>query len=970
MSASWPKGSEWRIWDLHIHSPKTKLNDGFVLEGGKEWEVYCRTLDASEVQVFGITDYFSADGYFAALKEFGTRHPKSGKLLLPNIELRTSDVVNKAQEEVNVHLIFNPFQSGYEDHIRQFLQNLKTNKTVGADRAVKASELRDARDFAAATTTREFIRDALKEVFGKSANLTDHVLILTAANNDGLRPERGKMRKELITDELDKFSNGFFGNASNVSHYLRTDRFEDKTDASKPKPTLSGSDAHSFADLETRLGKIVLDGERVLFQPTWIKADPTFDGLKQIIFEPSTRVHIGATAPMFHDRARVLSSVTISHSDGWFEEVEIPLNSGLVSVIGQKGSGKSALAELIAYAAGSWETTEPGSFIRRANSHIQKLTVTLNWAEGSPTIQRIGDPQSNEQKVRYLSQKFVERLCAADHIADELIREIENVIFAHTDPTDTLNASDFEELRAAKTEGIRSDRERLREEVVRLIREELALRENRTKVKDKEARIKNLKDEATGLEKQMPKPATEEEKKVQEELQKKRGALAVLQQEVAGYKQKVQKVVDIGIRVAAFKSQMTRFENEVGTMLKDAGIPDGEAAAFTPKFSGDIDAPLKKRTGELQAAIAAKEGLAEKPAVGTIRAIEQEIKVLVEKESTDKARQQQIKTIQTRLAAIATEIKKLTDEIDHINGPEKARLAKAKQERLEAYGGYFENLKLEQKALEELYRPVKKKLKRTGGKDHELEFSIRWNADVEGWLQRGIQLFDQRKANPYGSVQQLTDAANSILLPAWSEGDTKKIKEAFEIFMEKFRDVPPKDYMRTDVTVQDVFEWLYEVQHVRLDYGLTYNKADLSKLSPGTKGIVLLILYLGMDTADTRPLIVDQPDENLDNESIYDLLRTYFQHAKTRRQIILISHNPNLVVNADSEQVIVATCTRRDDGLPKITYQMGSLENSNEADPGIRQRACRILEGGGIAFQKRESRYSIGRNVLDQGGER
>jgi energy-coupling factor transporter ATP-binding protein EcfA2 len=964
MPPSWPKGSEWRKWDLHLHSPGTKLNDGFRTEDGKEWEVYCKTLHESDVQVFGITDYFSADGYFATLKEFKARHAGSTKLLMPNIELRTGDVVNRAQEEVNVHLIFNPFQSRYEDNIRLFLQNLKTNKTVEADRRVKASELSETREFAEATTTREFILDALIEVFGKKANLADHVLIVTAANNDGLRPERGKMRKELITDELDKFSNGFFGNAGNVPHYLRTDRFEDKNEPSKPKPTLSGSDAHSFGDLQSRLGKTVLDGERAIFQPTWIKADPTFDGLKQIIFEPSARVHIGDTAPQYHDRARVIRSVTLSHSNGWFEDVEIPLNSGLVSVIGQKGSGKSALAELIAYAAGSWDTTEPSSFLHRASAHIRDLVVTLNWTEGSPTRQRIGDQQSNEKRVRYLSQKFVERLCATDHLAEELIREIENVIFEHTDPTDTMNASDFGELRAAKTEGIRADRERLREDVVRLIREELALRGNRAKRKDKEARIKVLKEEAAGLEKQMPKPATEEEKKVQEALQTKRSALAILQQEVGGYKQKVQKILDIGIRVTAFKSQISKFETEVGAMLKDAGVPDGEAAAFTPKFSGDTDAPLKKRTGELQSAIASKEGTVEKPAAGTIRAIEQEIKALVEKESTDKARQKQIKTIQTRLAAIATEIKKLTDEIEHIDGPEKARLIKARQERLEAYGGYFENLKLEQKALEELYKPVKKKLKGTGGKDQELEFSIRWNADVASWVQRGVQLFDQRRANPYGTVQQLTDAANRILLPAWTEGDTQEIKVAFEEFMGPFREMPPADYMRTDVTLQDVFEWLYEVQHVRLDYGLTYNKTDLSKLSPGTKGIVLLILYLGMDTEDTRPLIVDQPDENLDNESIYDLLRMYFQNAKTRRQIILISHNPNLVVNADSEQVIVATCTRREDGLPFITYQMGSLENSNADGSGIRQRACRILEGGDVAFQRRESRYSIQRSVV------
>ena len=162
--------------------------------------------------------------------------------------------------------------------------------------------------------------------------------------------------------------------------------------------------------------------------------------------------------------------------------------------------------------------------------------------------------------------------------------------------------------------------------------------------------------------------------------------------------------------------------------------------------------------------------------------------------------------------------------------------------------------------------------------------------------------------------------------------------------------------------MQDVFEWLYEVDHVCLSYGLKYNGVELENLSPGTKGIVLLILYLGMDIADTRPLIVDQPDENLDNESIYELLTTYFKSAKTRRQIILITHNPNLVVNADSEQIIVATAARRDNGLPHITYQSGALENNTPDDQGIRQQVCRILEGGSEAFLKRERRYALGQH--------
>ena len=113
-----------------------------------------------------------------------------------------------------------------------------------------------------------------------------------------------------------------------------------------------------------------------------------------------------------------------------------------------------------------------------------------------------------------------------------------------------------------------------------------------------------------------------------------------------------------------------------------------------------------------------------------------------------------------------------------------------------------------------------------------------------------------------------------------------------------------------------------------------------------------------MDVADTRR-IVDQPDENLDNESIYELLTTYFKIAKRRRQIILTTHNPNLVVNADSEQVIVATAEQRQNGLPHITYQSGELGNTMPEDQGIRQQVCRILGGGSDAFRKRERRYAL-----------
>jgi hypothetical protein len=69
----------------------------------------------------------------------------------------------------------------------------------------------------------------------------------------------------------------------------------------------------------------------------------------------------------------------------------------------------------------------------------------------------------------------------------------------------------------------------------------------------------------------------------------------------------------------------------------------------------------------------------------------------------------------------------------------------------------------------------------------------------------------------------------------------------------------------------------------------------------------------------------------------------------------MVTHNANLVVNTDADQIIVATSERRDDGdLPTIKYQSGSIEN-----PQIRESVCKLLEGGRRAFLDRERRYRI-----------
>lgn len=138
-------------------------------------------------------------------------------------------------------------------------------------------------------------------------------------------------------------------------------------------------------------------------------------------------------------------------------------------------------------------------------------------------------------------------------------------------------------------------------------------------------------------------------------------------------------------------------------------------------------------------------------------------------------------------------------------------------------------------------------------------------------------------------------------------------------------------------------------------YSVDYDGTEIRSLSPGTRGIVLLLLYLALDDADDRPLIIDQPEENLDPKSIYDELVGLFLAAKAKRQVIMVTHNANLVINTDADQIIIAGAGPRDDGgLPGISYLSGGLE-----DADIREAVCDILEGGEHAFRERARRLRV-----------
>lgn len=167
--------------------------------------------------------------------------------------------------------------------------------------------------------------------------------------------------------------------------------------------------------------------------------------------------------------------------------------------------------------------------------------------------------------------------------------------------------------------------------------------------------------------------------------------------------------------------------------------------------------------------------------------------------------------------------------------------------------------------------------------------------------------------------------------------------------------LPPTEQSNYRDWLKRFAKWLYSTDHISLQYSIDYDGVDIRKLSPGTRGIVLLLLYLALDEADDRPLIIDQPEENLDPKSVYEELVPLFRIAKAKRQVLLVTHNASLVVNTDADQVIVAQAGAHAPGqLPPIEYTSGGLEEAE-----IRRLVCDILEGGKEAFQERARRLRV-----------
>jgi ABC-type lipoprotein export system ATPase subunit len=1023
---TFPRGSEWRKWDLQVHTPFSALNNGF----GTDFPAYAKQLIekacSAGIAAVGITDYFTIQGY-SALRTLLADEPAlkalvgddlaakaAGILFLPNIELRTSIIVRDpkgADSRVNYHVFFSDTVS-HEDIEEHFLRELKFTAEANPD----------SKDERWALTTRNLaeLGKRLKEQHEKFRQFTDlfvgmmnavvdHSEVSSILEN---KPSIFKERYLLCLpcdEDLSKCNwNGQGHLARKIliqkSHLLfsanegtrafalgkRHPSPEDfKAEFKSLKPCIHSSDSHTFAAMFSP------DGNR----HTWIKADPTFHGLRQILNEPDDRVFVGEVPPSLTRAARRATRVaktvevkrtpTATTTEKWFNS-SIPLNNELVAVIGNKGSGKSALSDILGLLGNtprheSFSFLAPEKFRRPKNNKSRQFQASLSWADETidsvPSLDVNPSPDSVE-KVKYIPQSYLEDICneIGAGKGGRFYNELQQVIFSHVPEVERLGFGTLDDLLNHRSEetnqAITQFVSKLQECNALIVTTEERLLPQHRKTIESQLAEKNRELDAhivtrpQEVQKPDADPSAQQQSKVAtEELEKKQVELKALELELAALRTSDAAAAKKHSIAEKLIGKLTNLERYVEAFLLEAK-PDFDELNLTASDivslkvnPAPIDA-LLKTLGSERLAIAEKlspetAGGPESKRKAVAAAIESLQAQLSGPQRVYQAYLQALKEWEAGKAKIiGTEdalgsIKSLQKQLSDLDGLPVYLKTLRKQRNRKLLEIFREKQKL-RTYYETYYGAVQSFLKQHSLAASE-QFQLTFNVSMaeSGFSEAFLGRLNRRKVGPFmgdeegaAEMKRLLDSANfdsALGTLRFTNGLCEKMAE---------RDGKPlllKDQLRQGVTVQELYDFVYSLGFLSPIYNLQWDGKGLEQLSPGERGNLLLIFYLLVDQDDI-PLVIDQPEENLDNQTVFKTLVPCIKDAKKRRQMVMVTHNPNLAVVCDAEQVICAEMQK--DHENAVIYTSGSIE-----DPVINRRIVDILEGTRPAFDKRDDKY-------------
>jgi ABC-type lipoprotein export system ATPase subunit len=1008
------KGAEWRKWDLHIHTPNSLVHHYKPKNNDDVWESFIKDLEAlsPEFKVLGINDYLFLDGYSKVLEYKQKGRLQNIDLILPVIELRLAKFGgNKQLKRINFHIIFSD-EIPCDKIQSQFLNGLSASYKLdpncnqnwgGVITRDNLLELGKKIIDSIPENERTNFDNPLKEGFNNlNLEFSDIMQVLKNAEQyfkDKYITGIGKTEWEAINwndnsiAEKKNIINSVdivFTASESIENFNRGKK--KLLESNVNNLLLDCSDAHNNIDST--------DKDRIGNCNTWIKADATFEGLKQILIE-NERISIEQMPEIFErvkkNQTKYISKLEvkpIAEYNGnygkWFNNIEIPLNHGLIAIIGNKGSGKSAIADIIAL-CGNYKNQDDFSFLKqdrfRDGKHANNFEATLSWGNirNLYITKKLSDTsiEAGADIIKYLPQGYFERLTNDFKSLKSFKKEIEDIVFAHLDEDYKVDINSFEDLINKKKESVEHDIYLIKEKLNEINRS-IFEKERKLNIAYKnniESQIKKKNDELSTLKEPLEvenpnnnseiaknnkevndkitiikKSISELEMQINDISLKKRNVIIEID-ELKEIKQKLKskeeelkyffesiknelKKYDLKMEdILKFEFEYTRFDTILEikeNLLKEYKIKLGDSP-YDAEENESLSDLLKKKNSELNE-INVKLGEGEKKYQN----------YLIEKKNLEDSKNEIIGTEKT-----PNTLKYFKRELEYITKNLSDDLKAEKTKRFLITKEIYEKMEI----LLKIYRDIKEKIDLIISKNKDLLGQYRINIDASLNIKNDFKnkFFSYVSLNKVGTYYGKENADKQIddLIKNIDYNDINKVNNLLDNIVDSFfKDKRNDKNVFIDDQVDDVvglYNYLFSLDFLDYNYELKQGDKNLEQLSPGEKGALLLIFYLLLDKNDI-PLIIDQPEDNLDNQSVANFLVPFIKKAKTKRQIILVTHNPNLAVVADAEQIIYVELDKENDNTFKSIS--GSIEN-----PKINKCIVKVLEGAMPAFNKRKQKY-------------
>ena len=1028
MSGDNPVGSTWRKWDLHVHTPFSIVQN-YGNNNDEVWENFISDLEQlpSEFKVVGINDYIFVDGYERVLKVKEEGRLRNIDLILPVIELRLdkfAGVVKKNQDgsysksdwnRINLHIIFD--QICPEVIRQQFINSLvqcyhlipEADRSSARWQAVitpdSLTQLGQMIIDSAPAEKKADYGSPLQEGFNNICvsldsvlkalerhELKDHFLLAVGKTEwENMKwDDQSIAEKRNVINRVDLV----FTASENPQAYDKARR--KLKEANVRDKLLDCSDAHALSNSENK--------DRIGQCFTWIKADPTFQGLLQAITEFDQRVFVGDKPPkqllVARNRTKYVSAITIKMNsesvlpDTWFD-VEIPLNHDLVAIIGNKGSGKSALADVVAL-IGDTRNQDSFSFLNEnrfrdpRNNLSEHYAGLLRWHDGTESKKNLNEipAPSSVERVKYLPQSYLETLCnELSSSSSTFDGELRKIIYTHVPEEQRIGFHSLDELLNFKISELEVERKQLIYQLSKINSEIVTVEQKLSPEfrRSLEQQVDAKRKELAALEGARPTPMedplesetirleTAEATSKLTNLELKLNALRVEEQTARQKKSDavkgkahvtriLQAIKNYQKNHEQFTLELNAMFQEIQSLLKASDIISLKVNTSEIEYLGEAF----KKESEAQDALLSDE---ESSLPRRCEELDAEIKT-IKNQFGEKQRlflvfkEQMVQWEQAKVELQGSINKANTivwyeSEIQELDGLP-GRREQLKALRLDIVRRLHEQIGKIVKEYRIIYQPVQSFVQSAG----KMEMPLRLNFDVrileEGFQDSFLGRINRQTRGSFAGI----DESNLLVHRLLKKTDFMNVEEVVA-FVEKIDDLLHFDrrvddvnqaeistfnQLRKGIRLEELYDFLFGLDYLKPQYSLTYANQEISQLSPGERGLLLLVFYLLVDKDDI-PLVIDQPEENLDNQTIYKILVTCIKMAKQRRQVIMVTHNPNLAVVCDAEQIIYAAC---DKVKRRFSYTSGAIEA-----PEIKAHVIEILEGTEPAFMNRQKKYGF-----------